>query len=141
MGVPDVEKTKTLGYYQSMIYCYRDAKKYLNNIDNFHIDEIKKFIDRFNSSLGSYSLNGSSSFLLNCMDLSHKLSKSISYENGGTFIIWLKARTLFLAGHFDVAHKSLLNVGGIDKEPTEVFKYREFLDSIYNHTRDEVLIN
>lgn len=124
-----------------MISCNKDAKNYLNNIDSFNIDEIRKFIDRFNSLLGSYSLNGSSSFLLNCMDLCHKLSKSIGYEAGETFVVWLKARTLFLAGHFDVAHKSVLDIGCMDKEPTEVFKYREFLDSIYCHNEDHILIN
>ena len=89
--------------------CCRDAKSYLKESEIINVDDLQKFIDRFNIEIEHYSVNGISSYLLSCVELCLKLSDSIGYTKGHVVTKWLKGHTLFLGGYYKLAHKSYLN--------------------------------
>lgn len=97
--------------------CCRDAKNYLIDSSEISIDELKSFIDKFNIEIENYSSNGLSSYLLNCVELSLRLSESIGYKRGEVVTRWLKGHALFLGGKYRLAEKcyrSALNLLEVD---------------------------
>lgn len=89
--------------------CCRDAKSYLADSSEISSEELKSFIDEFNIKIENYSSNGLSSYLLNCVELSLRLSESIGYKKGEVVTRWLKGHALFLGGKYKLAEKSYIS--------------------------------
>ncbi len=111
--------------------CCRDAKNYLKNVEEYDVKYIESFIDDFNRKLKIYSINGLSSYLLNCIELCLKLSKSIKYLKGEVYTKWIKGNVLFLGGRYTFACRCYTYVlNNINKD-----------DSVYNEIVKDHIVN
>ncbi|OQY36540.1 MAG: hypothetical protein B6229_09790 [Spirochaetaceae bacterium 4572_7] len=84
----------------------KDAQNYLEKVNEIDVTELKAFIDRFNTHLEKYILNGLSSYFLENIEICLKLSKSINYRRGEVLTRRLKGYVLSLGGQYQLSLKS-----------------------------------
>lgn len=102
MAVGNIDKLKKLQYYLFMNCMCVQGRDYLNSpISNK--EELIKFIDKFNNKLNEYSYNGLSSYFLESVEVSIKLSRSVSYNFGEAFGRLVKGNTLATSGQYSLA--------------------------------------
>ncbi len=89
-----------------------DARAYLKKIDVDN-SEIIEFIDRYNVKLSSYTKNGLSSYILECIEISIKLSRRANYSYGEALARTLRGDILSYGGQYKLAIKSYTSVSSL----------------------------